>query len=509
MKLKNIDIQNFRCFDSFKLDLALGVTVLIGKNGAGKSSLIQAIKHGMSYIFSKDNSLLKSGYSLSASSPALNVIGFLPEDVNFNNQTKDYIYPVSIHCSAYLNQNIDIDWDLTKKSVGGKLLGTLYKKAYLSFARDFKKNNKLPVLAYFSDSYPHIQTNLSKYARTVLESSKPIPRNFGYYQWDEETSCAQMWQRRFIQVWNQMKNDDVSKMLDIESLVKESEAIYKKMADSKFWPDQSDEQRSNILKEITEQYKSLKKIDIKIENPIDFNKYSSSKREILYITEQMKKFSKSKSVTDTENAFEIKRMAVVKRGDKEYIEFEFLDGQIIFFDQLPAGFRRLFSIVFDIAYRSFFLNPDSSEKAEGLVIIDEIDLHLHPSLGQEVLQRFQDTFPEIQFVVSTHSPLVISNFKRDERHKIVQMNNKAGKIVSSDLPDIFGIDYNMTVSDFMETPARNSTIEHLINSYVVLMGQNKLKQASLVLKKIQEMTGSGNEHIALEIEKRLKSLPKK
>jgi len=41
------------------------------------------------------------------------------------------------------------------------------------------------------------------------------------------------------------------------------------------------------------------------------------------------------------------------------------------------------------------------------------------------------------------------------------------------------------------------------------MGQNKLNQASLVLKKIQEMTGSGNEHIVLEIEKRLKSLPKK
>ena len=54
MKLKNLNILNFRCFRQLKIDFADNVTVLIGKNGAGKSTLIDAIHKALSFVFISD-----------------------------------------------------------------------------------------------------------------------------------------------------------------------------------------------------------------------------------------------------------------------------------------------------------------------------------------------------------------------------------------------------------------------------------------------------------------------
>ncbi|EHZ2540206.1 AAA family ATPase [Vibrio parahaemolyticus] len=66
------------------------------------------------------------------------------------------------------------------------------------------------------------------------------------------------------------------------------------------------------------------------------------------------------------------------------------------------------ALVADIARRLTLLNPKSLSPLEGsgIVLIDEIDLHLHPSWQQKIIQRLESTFPHIQFVVTTHSPQV-------------------------------------------------------------------------------------------------------
>ncbi len=80
--------------------------------------------------------------------------------------------------------------------------------------------------------------------------------------------------------------------------------------------------------------------------------------------------------------------------------------------QLSDGLRNMLALVADLAYRATRLNPHLKENAAGqtpgIVLIDEVDMHLHPAWQQQVLQQLRVAFPVFQFVVTTHSPQVLS-----------------------------------------------------------------------------------------------------
>lgn len=82
-------------------------------------------------------------------------------------------------------------------------------------------------------------------------------------------------------------------------------------------------------------------------------------------------------------------------------------------DDLSDGFRSILSMVADLSYRMVRLNPQLEEQAvletPGVVLIDEIDMHLHPLWQQTVLLDMQRAFPKVQFIVTTHSPQVLSS----------------------------------------------------------------------------------------------------
>ncbi|WP_064040548.1 AAA family ATPase [Methylomonas koyamae] len=87
--------------------------------------------------------------------------------------------------------------------------------------------------------------------------------------------------------------------------------------------------------------------------------------------------------------------------------------QTIPFHLLSDGYRNMIGMVADIAYRMATLNPqleaDVIKQTEGIVLIDEIDLHLHPKWQREVVGRLLNTFPKVQFVASSHSPFIIQS----------------------------------------------------------------------------------------------------
>lgn len=86
-------------------------------------------------------------------------------------------------------------------------------------------------------------------------------------------------------------------------------------------------------------------------------------------------------------------------------------------DQLSDGVQTIIGTVGDIASRTSLLNPqfgrEAAQRTPGIVLIDEVDMHLHPSWQQRVLQSLQDAFPNIQFIVTTHSPQVLSTVPAD------------------------------------------------------------------------------------------------
>jgi predicted ATP-binding protein involved in virulence len=88
------------------------------------------------------------------------------------------------------------------------------------------------------------------------------------------------------------------------------------------------------------------------------------------------------------------------------------------FEMLSDGVRNVLAMVGDIAYRASTLNPhlreDAPSKTPGIVLIDEIDLHLHPLWQREVVDDLRGVFPSIQFVATTHSPFIIQALRKSE-----------------------------------------------------------------------------------------------
>ena len=85
--------------------------------------------------------------------------------------------------------------------------------------------------------------------------------------------------------------------------------------------------------------------------------------------------------------------------------------------QLSDGIRNMLALVGDIAYRCYKLNAHLGEEApqrtHGIVMVDEVDMHLHPSWQQTVLTDLMAAFPHLQFIVTTHSPQVLSTVPRE------------------------------------------------------------------------------------------------
>lgn len=97
--------------------------------------------------------------------------------------------------------------------------------------------------------------------------------------------------------------------------------------------------------------------------------------------------------------------------------------------EMSGGYRIMLALVADLARRMAQGNPhlDDPLQAEAIVLIDEVDLHLHPSWQQRVLGDLMRTFPNTQFIVSTHSPQVLSTV---EPHRIVRLSRQNGDIVA-------------------------------------------------------------------------------
>ena len=211
------------------------------------------------------------------------------------------------------------------------------------------------------------------------------------------------------------------------------------------------------------------------------------KSELEFVAKYLRNFTDNEidNLSNTFESFKVKRIYV--DGVKEsYIALEYADGHRCRWDELPAGYERLFNIVFDIAYRSYILNGPEHE-VEGIVFIDELDLHLHPSMEQDVLSRFRHAFPKLQLIVSTHSPLVISNFRQDENNSIIQMYYKDGEYSHAKVQDLYGMDYEMTLSAIMGTEPRNAILQLLWEKYIRLKRRNKVERVEEVVAELRNL----------------------
>ncbi len=116
----------------------------------------------------------------------------------------------------------------------------------------------------------------------------------------------------------------------------------------------------------------------------------------------------------------------------------FADGVTLPFRLLSEGFRNMVAMVADIAYRAAVLNPHfedaAAAQAPGIVLIDEIDLHLHPRWQRRVVEDLRRTFPRMQFIATTHSPFIVQSLRSGE---LIDLNKgPKGEYVNRSIEDI-------------------------------------------------------------------------
>lgn len=164
--------------------------------------------------------------------------------------------------------------------------------------------------------------------------------------------------------------------------------------------------------------------------------------------------------------------------------------QTLFLEQLSDGERGLLALVFDLTRRLAIANPDSDNPiAEGvaLVLIDEIELHLHPSWQRRVIRLLQSTFTRCQFVVSTHSPQVIGQV-RPQKLRLLH-HDEVGKVVLVNASQSFGMDSSWILQHIMGVPARDYLIEQRLSAIYLAIDEENLVEARSLAEQLRADIG--------------------
>lgn len=154
------------------------------------------------------------------------------------------------------------------------------------------------------------------------------------------------------------------------------------------------------------------------------------------------------------------------------------NGETLYLEQLSDGERGLLALVFDLTRRLTIANPTSDNPlAEGaaLVLIDEIELHLHPKWQRQAVRKLGQVFRKSQFIITTHSPQVIGQVKAKKLRLL--SHNESGKVVLSQTSQSFGMDSSWILQNIMGVPSRDYETEQNLSKIFDAIDEGKYGEA--------------------------------
>lgn len=185
----------------------------------------------------------------------------------------------------------------------------------------------------------------------------------------------------------------------------------------------------------------------------------------------------------------------IRRSPKKkeiYIKYHH-SGDIINIDHLSDGYKSIFAVAIDMIYTLSQENI-AYELAEGIVLIDEIGTHLHPRWKMEIVDRLRNTFPKIQFLITTHEPLCLRGLKENEV-VVLKRDEENAIIALSDLPDpsALRIDQLLTSEYFGLNSTMDIKTELLFNEYYKLLAIDKIDRTEKEQVRLEELQEEVNE----------------
>lgn len=163
------------------------------------------------------------------------------------------------------------------------------------------------------------------------------------------------------------------------------------------------------------------------------------------------------------------------------------NGKTLDVAQLSQGEKSMMALVGDIARRLAIMNPALENPLEGfgIILIDEVDLHLHPNWQRSIVSNLNKTFPNCQFVLTTHSPIVIS-----ESPNLLCYALNDGKLQKLD--NLYGMDVNQVLLQDMDAGIRNADIQQAFDELRDTLQAGELTAAKELLAELEQKIAIDN-----------------
>ena len=168
----------------------------------------------------------------------------------------------------------------------------------------------------------------------------------------------------------------------------------------------------------------------------------------------------------------------------------FEDGHAAPWSELSDGYHVFIALVADIARRAVMLNQfdgaDAPARVEGVVLIDELDLHLHPRWQRVALPRLRAAFPRLQLVLTTHSPQVLSSAENHQVRRLVDGKRQERDVFVS------GRDTNAILRDLMRTDDRDEDGKLALRRLHDAIDRGDAEQAERIYRELRGRWGDND-----------------
>ena len=430
MKIKRVEVKNYRCYEKIEIDFDDKLTVIVGNNGAGKTSILDALTVAMGTVFAK--MYTPAGKNIDKSDARLKAYAIGKRDVQPQ-------YPVEIVAEGVVNDQL-VRWKRSLNSKKGRTTSVDAKQLtdisneYQKRIQDGDENLILPIISYYGTG------RLWDYHRAKKSDIfQDDNRTNGYIDCLDGTANVKL-------MLDWFRKETYEKYEDQELSVSGAPTL------------------SVVYGIIEDCYRSITgEDDIRVQYRISENE--------LYV--------------------------YYKDQEDRPMNMPF--------SQLSDGYKNTISMVADIAYRMYTLNPQLAENAirltPGVVLIDEVDLHLHPQWQHRILEDLRRIFPSVQFIVTTHAPIVINSV------------HSKNLVILEDLdarePDgeTYGKDANTILNGVMNTEERPNAIKRKFELYYKLLATGDFGKAKKCLDELENDIGSDDSDLsALKLKLKLKMM---
>ncbi|WP_102341170.1 AAA family ATPase [Vibrio cyclitrophicus] len=459
-RVNSIELYDYKRFSKVHLPFSKkNTTVLIGNNGAGKSTILEAIAKNLQFL--SDNIRIKNNNNYKFNESEINIsctngYSIVKSDISLQDK-------YSFSCSLAKNHE-NVARKISSELEQFKVLGGMLQESDRLHGDDFP----YPLMAY----YPVERSITFKREDIAKKQEKQVSHRKSLLSKIEGHSRAFDGTSNFDTFFNWFK--DVDEILN-EHKAKNSystEDIKKALANLKPGEDVNELLSSLVVpkKDVDESYK------LALSNQLDTVKHA------------IKTF-----LTNVED-ISISRVPYLDM-------FVTKNGQRLSIFSLSQGEKTLLALVSDIARRLVTLNPNAEKPlhGKGVVIIDELDLHLHPQWQQSIVLNLENTFPNLQFIISTHSPLILTTVT-SEQIKIL-CDEQGNEVMSPETNPYGKVSAEaLVIMDTPEKPKLEDDISIMLSEYEQLVKSgDELAENTLLLKQKIEDTGYTIDDSQLEL----------